>query len=82
MKLALALVPSLALAITAVDAPAWATQDDKHSSHHPAGATSATASKATPAKPRPKLARMDTQMKVMRGMHDDGSSARCAGEVT
>lgn len=57
------LAHSLALAIAAVGAPTWAAQDDKHSSHHPAGTASATASKATPAKPRPELARMDTKMK-------------------
>ena len=74
MKLARSL--SLALSIAAVGAPTWAAQDEQHQAHHPAGAASAPAPKATPGKARPEMARMDSQMKAMREMHDKMMGAK------
>ena len=74
MKLARSL--SLALAVTALGAPSWAAQDDKHQSHHPAGTASAPASKAMPGKAGPDMARMEIQMMAMREMHDKMMAAK------
>ena len=60
---------SLVLAIVAFSAPTWAAQDDQHQAHHPASAASTPASKATPEKASPDMARMDSQMKAMQEMH-------------
>ena len=68
MKLAHSL--SLALVISAFGAPGWAADADQHLAHHPVGAASAPATKATPGKSRPDMARMNTQMKAMHEMHD------------
>ena len=78
MKLARSL--SLVLAIAAVDAPTWAAQDEQHQAHHPAGAASAPAPKAMPGKIRPEVARMDSQMKAMREMHDKMMAAKTPEE--
>ena len=77
MKFARSVFP-LALVIAAVGAPSWAAaQDDKH---HPAGAASTTASKSTPGKSRPEMARMDTQVKDMQQMHDRMMAAKTPEE--
>ena len=67
---------SLALAIAATGAQAWAANDEKHDAHHPAGAASAPATKTMPGKPNPAMARMDTQMKAMGAMHDKMMAAK------
>ena len=74
MKLAHSL--SLALAISTVGAPGWAADADEHQAHHPAGAASAPVTKSMPAKSRPDMARMDTQMKAMHEMHDKMMAAK------
>ena len=78
MKLAHSL--SLAIAISAVGAPGWAVDADEHQAHHPAGAASAPAIKAMPARARPDMARMDTQMKAMHEMHDKMTAAKTPAE--
>ena len=78
MKLAHSL--SLAIAISAVGAPGWAVDADEHQAHHPAGAASAPANKAMPARVRPDMARMDTQMKAMHEMHDQMTAAKTPAE--
>ena len=78
MKLAHSL--SLALASSAVGAPGWAADADDHQAHHPAGAASAPANKAMPARVRPDMARMDTQMKAMHEMHDKMTAAKTPAE--
>jgi hypothetical protein len=75
MKLAHSL--SLALAIAAVGAPTWAAQDDKQPG---VGAASVPTSKAMSGKSSPDMARMDTQMKAMRGMHDKMMAAKTPEE--
>ena len=71
---------SLALAIAAVVASTWAAQDDQLQGHHPAGAASAPASNSMSNKPSPDMARMDTQMKAMREMHDKMMAAKTPEE--
>ena len=71
---------SLALAIAATGAQAWAANDEKHDAHHPAGAASAPATKTMPGKPNPAMARMDTQMKAMGEMHDKMMAAKTPEE--
>ena len=78
MKLAHSL--SLALVISTVGAPGWAVDADEHQAHHPAGAASAPAIKAMPARARPDMARMDTQMKAMHEMHDKRTAAKTPAE--
>ena len=68
MKLTTSL--SIALAVAITGAQAWAASHDKHDGHHPAGAASAPAAKTPPGKAAPAMARMDTEMKAMREMHD------------
>jgi predicted lipoprotein len=80
MKLARSL--SLVLAIAAVGAPTGAAQDEQHQAHHPAGAASAPAPKAVPGKIRPEVARMDSQMKAMREMHDKMMAAKTPEDRT
>ncbi len=76
MKLARSL--SLALAIAAIGTSTWAAQADPHKGHHPAGA--ASESKAMSGKAGPEMARMDTQMKAMREMHDKMMAAKTVEE--
>ena len=71
---------SLALAMVAVGASTWAAQDDQHQAHHPAGKASAPASNSMSGKPNPDMARMDTQMKAMREMHDKMMAAKTPEE--
>jgi hypothetical protein len=78
MKLAHSL--SFALAISTVGAPAWAVDADEHQAHHPAGAASAPASRAMAGKPRPDMARMDSQMMAMHEMHDKMMAAKSPAE--
>ena len=78
MKLAHSLL--LALALAAVGASTWAAQHDQQQGHHPAGAASAPTSKAMSAKSSPEMARMDTQMKAMREMHDKMMAAKTTEE--
>ena len=78
MKLAHSL--SLALAISTVGAPGWAADADEHQAHHPAGAASAPSTKAMPGKARPETARMGTQTKAMREMHDKMMAAKTPAE--
>ena len=79
MKLAHSLL--LALALAAVGASTWAAQHDQQQGRHPAGAAaSAPTSKAMSGKAGPDLARMDTQMKAMREMHDKMMAAKTTEE--
>ena len=78
MKLAHSLL--LALALAAVGASTWAAQHDQQQGHYPAGAASAPASNSMSGKFRPDLARMDTQMKAMRQMHDQMMAAKTPEE--
>ncbi len=66
---------SLALAMAAIGASTWAAQD-------PAGADSAPASNSMSGKSSPGTARMDTQMKAMREMHDKMMAAKTPEERT
>jgi hypothetical protein len=62
---------ALALALAAGGIAAHAADDTEHSAHHPAGATSAPAARATPRQTPPvAMERADAQMKSMRAMHD------------
>ena len=61
---------SLALALITLGAAAAAPPDDAHKGHHPEGAASAPASKATTGKTTPDMARMANQRKAMQEMHD------------
>lgn len=84
MKLAHCL--SLALAIAAVAAPSLAAQNND--SHHPAGAAPevagahvpASTAKSASANASSDIARMDTQMKTMREMHNRMMSAKTPSE--
>ena len=71
---------SLALSIAATGSPTWAAQQDQHKGHHPGGADSSPASKSMPGKASPDMARMDTQMKAMREMHDKMMAAKTPEE--
>ena len=70
---------ALALALSAIGAPAWAVGEAQHDTHHPAG-TAGTAAKSAPGKSSPDMTRMDTQMKAMREMHDKMMAAKTPGE--
>ena len=70
----------LALAIAAFGPPTWAAQDDQHPAHHPAGTASAPSSKAMPAKARPDMGPMNSQMKAMQEMHDKMMAAKTPEE--
>ena len=70
----------LALSIAAIGSPAWTAQQDQHKGLHPAGATPPHASKSMPGKASPDMARMDTQMKAMREMHDKMMAAKTLEE--
>ena len=72
----------LALAIAAFGPPTWAAQDDQHQAHHPAGTASAPSSKAVPAKARPDMGPMNSQMKAMQEMHDKMMAAKTPEERT
>ncbi len=78
MKLAHSLL--LALALAAVGASTWAAQDDQQQRRLPAGAASAPTSNAMSGNAGPDLARMDTQMKAMREMHDKMMAAKTPEE--
>lgn len=78
MKLTTSL--SIALAVAITGAQAWAANHDKHDGHHPASAASAPAAKTPPGKAAPAMARMDTQMKAMREMHDKMMAAKTPEE--
>ena len=71
---------SLALALAAIGTSTWAAQADPHKGHHPAGAASASPSNAMSGKAGPEMARMDTQMKAMREMHDKMMTAKTPEE--
>lgn len=66
----------LAVAITSLGASGWAAQDDPHKGHHPAGAATAPTTKPLPGKAGAEMARMDTQTKAMREMHDKVMAAK------
>ena len=70
----------LAMAIGALGGPTLAAQEDAHKGHHPKGAASASASKGLPGKSSADVARMETQMKTMREMHDKMMAARTPEE--
>ena len=70
----------LALAISAVGAPAGAADEVQHQAHHPAGAASAPSAKAPPGTARPETARMGSQMKAMQEMHDKMMAAKSPAE--
>lgn len=78
MKLAHSLL--LALALSAVGASTWAARHDQQQGRHPAGAASAPTSKAMSGKAGPDLARMDTQTKTMREVHDKMMAAKTPEE--
>ena len=61
---------TLAIAMAAVATPTWAAQPDQHAGHHPSGEASAPKAKGMSGKSGADMARMDTQMKAMSGMHD------------
>jgi hypothetical protein len=71
-----------ALAVAIAASAAIAAQDDQHQAHHPAGSASAppSAPKAMPGKAKPDMARMDTQMKAMKDMHDKMMAAKTPEE--
>jgi len=72
---------SLAFALASLTiSTSWAAPADEHQAHHPAGAASGSASKAMSAKPSPDMARMDTQMKGMREMHEKMMAAKTPEE--
>ena len=71
---------ALALALTAVGASAWAAKHTEQAGHHPAGAASAPTGKAMPGMSSADTARMDTQMKAMRQMHDKMAAAKTPEE--
>lgn len=68
MKLALS--RSLASVVDAANACTWAAPDEQHGASPPGGTASALASKATPGKARPEIARMDIRMKAMQDMRE------------
>ena len=71
---------SFALALFTLGAPSWAAQHDQHKAHHPAGSASAAASKYTPGKTTPEMARMANHMKAMQEMHDKMMTAKTPEE--
>lgn len=72
---------SLAFALASLSiSTSWAAPADEHQAHHPAGAASGSASKAMPDKPGSDMARMDTQMKGMREMHEKMMAAKTPEE--
>ncbi len=71
---------SLAFAISSIGTSAWAAQPDQHPGHHPAGAASAAPSKSMPGKAGADMAKMDTQTKAMRQMHDKVMAAKTPEE--
>jgi hypothetical protein len=70
----------LALALSAVGAPSWATQHDQHKAHHPAGSASAPAARSMPGKTTPEMARMSNHMKAMQEMHNKMMAAKTPEE--
>ena len=74
------IVRALVLAITVVSASAWAVTDDQHQAHHPAGATTAPASKVMSGSSSSDMASMDTQMKAMQEMHEKMMAAKTPEE--
>lgn len=64
------LIVSLALFMSSLGLPGWAAQHDQHPGHHPAGAASGTKVKAAPGKTTVDMAKMDSETKAMRAMHD------------
>ena len=71
---------SLALAMAASVAPAWAASHTQQDAHHPAGSASAPKAKAIPGKSNPAMARTDAQMKAMQEMHDKMMAAKTPEE--
>ena len=71
---------ALALALTTAGASAWAAKHTEQAGHHPAGAASAPAGKTMPGMSSADTARMDTQMKAMRQMHDKMAAAKTPEE--
>ena len=74
---------TLALAIAAVGAPAWAVQQDPHAGHHPAAVALAPAPAPAPAastaaaeQPGTDMTRMDAQMQAMKAMHEKMMAAK------
>lgn len=76
----LARTVSLALAISAGGASAYAAQEGPHKDHHPVDAASAPTSKPMAAKAGSDMNRMDSQMKVMGQMHDKMMAAKTPEE--
>ena len=75
MKLARSL--ALALAVSTIGVSAWAAQHDQKQAPAATGAQSGPASsKAMTGKSGPDMTAMDTQMKVMREMHDKMMAAK------
>lgn len=70
---------SLAFA-TSLGTSGWAAQPDQHPGHHAAGAASSAASKPMPGKAGADMAKMDTQTKAMRQMHDKMMAAKTPEE--
>ena len=71
---------SLAFAVSSFGTSGWAAQHEQHAGHHPAGAASAPMSKPMPGKAGADMARMDTQTKAMRQMHDKVMAAKTPEE--
>ena len=71
---------ALALALTTAGASAWSARHTEQAGHHPAGAASAPAGKTMPGMSSADTARMDTQMKAMRQMHDKMAAAKTPEE--
>ena len=71
---------SLALALSAVGAPSWATQHDQHKAHHPAGSASAPAARSMPGETTPEMARMSNHMKAMQEIHNKMMAAKTPEE--
>ena len=70
------LIVSLALFMSSLGLPGWAAQHDQHPGHHPAGAASGPKVKAAPGKTTADMAKMDSQTKAMRAMHDKMMAAQ------
>ena len=71
---------ALVLALTTIGASAWSAKHTEQAGHHPAGAASAPAGKTMPGMSSADTARMDTQMKAMRQMHDKMAAAKTPEE--
>ena len=70
------LILSVALALSSFGLGGWAAQHDQHPGHHPAGAASGPKINAGPGKTAADMAKMDSQTKAMRDMHDKMMAAQ------